>query len=56
MMETSIRFNQVKGMKPIKPERFPLNLFVMPGATVVRPLLIDPEGYQYEVSEKFNLS
>ena len=31
-------------------------MFVMPGAMVVRPLLIDPEGDQYEASEKFNLS
>lgn len=47
MMETNIRFNKVKGIKLIKPEGFPLHLFIAPHSSVIRPLLIDPEGYQY---------
>lgn len=55
MMETTIRFNKAKGLKLIKPDGFPLNLFVPPNSSVVRPLLVDPEGYQYDVMENFGL-
>lgn len=38
-------------MKPIKPNTFPLKVFVPPNSHVVVPLLVDPEGYKYEISE-----
>ena len=50
MLESNIRFVNVKGMKPIKPDTFPIKIFVAPESHVVVPLLIDPEGYQYEIS------
>lgn len=47
MMETNIRLNNVKGLKPIKPDAFPFHLFVPANSHVVRPLIVDPEGYAY---------
>ena len=55
ILSTQISFSHVKGLKPLKPESFPLDLFVAPQSEVVRCLLCDSEGYSYEMSEVYSL-
>lgn len=56
LLESTIRFGKIFGIKPVKPVTLPLRLVVVPHSSVVRGFLIDPSGYGYEISEQFGVS
>jgi hypothetical protein len=56
LLESTIRFGKISGIKPIKPVTLPLQLVVVPHSTVVRGFIVDPQGFGYEIAEQTRVS
>ena len=52
VLDTQIRLDHLRGIWVLPPYNLPLQLTVFPYENLVCKFLVDPEGYNYQMSER----